>query len=270
MATPRAELPLRGCRVLVCRPQPEADRLVAAFHAAGAEARALPLLERLPLPDTAATRTAIQNLDQFHHVIAVSPYAARQLLALIDTWWPQLPLGLHWYGVGQGTARVLQQAGLQPHWPSTGVDSEALLALPELARLSGQKVLLARGENGRELLRDTLQQRGAQVTPLALYRRQCPADAGQRLDTLLRDFDPHAVVLLSGETLNNFIALGENSDHTLYQRLLVVPVQRVADQAARAGFHNLCIPPELSDHQVIAAVAQHLAPTAPDTDIPAR
>ncbi len=260
MATPPSDRPLSGQRILICRPEPEASRLADGFRANGATVEVVPLLERLPLPESAQQRSLIQNIDQYHHVIAVSPYAARLLVELLDTWWPQPPAGLHWYGVGGGTAQALAQAGLKPHWPERGHDSEALLALPQLASPSGQKVLLVRGDQGRELIADTLRQRGAEVTALALYSRQCPDTARTLLPRALAHFDPHAVVVLSGETLNNFIALGENSDHTLRQRLLVLPVQRVADQAAAAGFRNLCLPDSLQDDHIVAAVARRLSP----------
>lgn len=262
MATPQSNSPLSGHRILVCRPEPEASRLTESLAAAGAAARALPLLERVALEETPQQRALIQNLDQFHHVIAVSPYAARRLLEAMDTWWPQPPVGIRWYGVGAGTARVLAAGGLKPSWPAHGVDSEALLAMPALNQVEGERVLLVRGEEGRELLRDTLRSRGADVSPLALYKRQCPAHAEQQLPTILGSFDPDTVVLLSGETLNNFIALGQNSDHTLYQRLLVVPTARVAAQARELGFRNICIPRDLTDQGIIAAVADYFAVTA--------
>ncbi|SDW94681.1 uroporphyrinogen-III synthase [Marinobacter mobilis] len=262
MATPQSNLPLSGHRILVCRPEPEASRLTESLVAAGAAARALPLLERVALEETPQQRTLVQNLDQFHHVIAVSPYAARRLLEVIDTWWPQPPVGIRWYGVGAGTARALETGGLSPSWPAHGVDSEALLAMPALNQVDGERVLLVRGEEGRELLQDTLRQRGADVSTLELYRRQCPARAEQQLPSVLSSFDPEAVVLLSGETLNNFIALGQNSDHTLYQRLLVVPVARVANQARELGFRHTCIPRNLTDQGIITAVAEYFAVTA--------
>ncbi|SFM01257.1 uroporphyrinogen-III synthase [Marinobacter zhejiangensis] len=258
-ATQNKHGPLSGRRILVCRPEPEASRLTASLEAAGAEARALPLLERAALPDSPEQRTLIQSLDQFHHIIAVSPYAARLLLELLDTWWPQPPMGIHWYGVGAGTASVLSEAGLATSWPEGGVDSEALLAMPSLNQVDGERVLLVRGETGRELIHDTLRQRGADVSILPLYRRQCPPQAKQQLPRLLASFEPDAVVVLSGETLNNFIALGQNSDHTLNQRLMVVPALRIAEQAANQGFRNTCVPDTLTDQGIIAAVAEYFA-----------
>lgn len=259
MATPRPEPDLAGRRVLVCRPEPEASRLAHRFQSAGAEVRVLPLIDRQPLPETPEGRTLILHLDEFSHVIAVSPFAARLLLEAVDTWWPQLPVGIRWYGVGAGTAAVLAAHGLSPRRPAEGWTSEALLALPSLRQLDNEKVLLARGENGRELIRETLEARGARVTTLPLYRRLVPAHAPEVIRDSFETFAPEAIVALSGETVNNLIALCANSGHNLYDRLLIVPADRVAEQARAAGFKNPCIPGSLADNDIVAAVAAQLA-----------
>ncbi len=259
MATHPNNPSLTGRRILVCRPEPQASRLAQCFRDAGADALALPMIEREPLPETPSQRNLIQHLDQFHHVVAVSPYAAELLLALIDTWWPQLPEGLNWYGVGAGTAKVLADAGLPAQWPLEGVSSEDLLQLSALNHLHGERVLIARGESGRELLRETLIARGAEVTALPLYRRQPPEYSAEQLNQSLGSFSPDAIIALSAETLNNFIALNDNSDHNLKQRLLVLPVQRVAELATSTGFTNVCVPDSLTDSDVVAAVVQRLA-----------
>ncbi|MBC7184043.1 MAG: uroporphyrinogen-III synthase [Marinobacter sp.] len=259
MAIHQPEPDLNGRRVLICRPEPEASRLASRFRSAGAAVRILPLIDREPLPETPERRTLILSLDEFSHVIAVSPFAARLLLDEIDAWWPQIPMGIRWYGVGAGTAAVLAEHGLSPRRPPEGWTSEALLALPSLQKLQGERVLLARGENGRELIRETLEARGARVTPLPLYRRFRPDYPPELIQATLESFAPEAIVALSGETLNNLIALSANSGHNLYDRLLIVPADRVAEQARAAGFRNPCIPGSLADNDIVAAVATQLA-----------
>lgn len=259
MATHQPEPDLNGRRILICRPEPEASRLASRFRAAGADVHILPLIDREPLPETPERRTLILSLDEFSHVIAVSPFAARLLLEEVDTWWPQVPMGIRWYGVGAGTAAVLAEHGLSPRRPPKGWTSEALLALPSLQNLQHERVLLARGETGRELIRETLEARGARVTLLPLYRRFRPDHAPERIRATLDTFAPEAIVALSGETLNNLIALCANSGHNLYDRLLIVPADRVAEQARAAGFRNPCIPGSLADNDIVATVAAQLA-----------
>jgi len=261
MATLRPEsalLPLAGRRILICRPQPEADRLALAFRAAGAQTECLPLIDRAPLALSAEHQTHIQNLDLFQHIVAVSPYAARQLLEQVDAWWPQLPEGTHWYGVGAGTAAELSRYGITACKPAQGWTSEALLALPSLQNLENQRVLLVRGSEGRDLLRNTLRQRGARITVLPLYQRFCPQYSAAQLAQTLDDFNPDAVITLSGETLKNLVALCAKNDHNLYRKLLIVPVERVAEQAQAAGFMNPHVPAGLTDNNIVASVTAQL------------
>ncbi|AKO51447.1 uroporphyrinogen III synthase [Marinobacter psychrophilus] len=261
MATRRPEsalLPLAGRRILICRPQPEADRLAIAFQAAGAQAECLPLIDRAPLALSAEHQAHIQNLDLFQHIVAVSPYAARQLLEQVDAWWPQLPVGINWYGVGAGTAAELSRCGITARRPAQGWTSEALLALPPLQNLKNQRVLLARGGEGRDLLRNTLRQRGAQITVLPLYQRFCPQYSAAQLAHALDGFNPDAVITLSGGTLRNLVALCAKNDHNLYRKLLIVPVERVAEQAQAAGFIHPHVPAGLTDNNIVASVTERL------------
>jgi uroporphyrinogen-III synthase len=259
MVTPLSEQPdLKNRRVLICRPDPEASRLAACFQAAGAQVRVFPLVGRRPVPETPQRRTLILNLDQFAHIVTVSPYAARLLLAELDTWWPQIPTGIRWYAVGSGTAAVLAEYGLAVRKPATGWTSEDLLALPSLARIDNDKVLLARADTGRELIYKTLEARGARVTALSLYERFIPDYTASDIRNAFGEFAPEAVVALSGGTVNNLVALCANNSHNLLDSLLIVPAERVADIARAAGFKHPCIPGSLADNDIVATVAMQL------------
>ena len=275
MATPQPDRQeptpeLRGRRVLVCRPEPEASRLASALTAAGADVRLLPLMVREPLPETPEQRSLLQELDNFSHIIAVSPYAARRLLEEIDQWWPQIPMRIQWYGVGAGTAAELAGHGLRVRRPVNGWTSEALLAMPSLQHLQHERILLARGEQGRELIRQTLEQRGARVTILPLYRRYRPYYPAEQIREVFDQFRPEVIVALSGETLNNLVEIIPDDRPELYQSLLVVPAQRVAEQARAAGFQRPFVPDGLADGQLITSLARHLAPPASDNGKPSK
>ncbi len=269
-AEPKRIAGLSGRRILICRPEPEASRLAQVFRDAGAEVQLLPLMAREALPETPEQRTILQDLDNFTHVIAVSPYAARRLLEEADQWWPQLPIGIQWYGVGAGTAAELSSHGLRPRKPAGGWTSEALLALPSLQDLAYDKVLLARGEHGRELIRHTLEDRGARVSVLPLYRRFCPYYPAEQINCIFRGFRPEVIVALSGETLNNLIATDPDNLDALHQALLVVPAERVADQARNAGFEYPFVPEGLADQDLVISVASRLTPQAGNTGKPSK
>lgn len=257
-----ARAPLEGCRVLVCRPEPKASELCYSLGRAGADARALPMIQIEPVAETGELRAVVQDFDQFQHVIVVSPIAADYLLEHLDHWWPQRPVGQKWYAVGSGTAKALAQAGIDSLAPARGHDSESLLQLDPLADLSNGKVIIAGGEGGRTLLAETLTQRGARVTKLALYRRLCPAYTPAQMAEALITFDPQVLITLSGETLNNLISLGQNVDSALYKRGLILPTARVAEQAKAAGFSRVFVAPDLGPaglEQTLACAVVDLA-----------
>ncbi|WP_275576186.1 uroporphyrinogen-III synthase [Aquitalea magnusonii] len=67
--------------------------------------------------------------------------------------------------------RLARLSGQDILFPTAGSDSEALLALPQLADVAGQHWLIVRGQGGRALLADTLCARGAQVSLAEVYQR---------------------------------------------------------------------------------------------------
>lgn len=226
---------LQGLRVLTTRPEPQAERLLQPLRAAGVQVQNLPLLEIEPQPLDAAARHLLLNLDQYHKVVVVSPTAARLLIEAVEDYWPQWPLGVDYFTVGKGSADSLQTAGQEARYPQQGDTSEDLLQLSELQQLAQQKVLLVKGEGGRNLLQQTLQQRGAQVDLLLLYRRVCPVlNATQQ--ALLQSGGHQVVVLTSGDALQHYHQLLPK-DHA--HPLLLVPSQRLVATARQLGFKQV-------------------------------
>jgi len=262
MATPPSDpslLPLSRRRILVCRPQPEANRLVRAFEAQGADARAFPTLIRQDLKLEPAELAKIQNIDLYGHIAVVSAHAARRLLALMDQWWPQWPVGIHWYAIGNATAAVLRDAGLAVETPATGWTSEDLLNHPQLAHLTQSRVLVVKGLGGRPTLGDVLAARGAEVDTLSLYERLEPRYSAEDIRRNLGEFEPEAIVALSGETLNNLLRLGTDCSHRLQKAVIVVPAERVAGAARALGFSGICLPASLADKDVVGSLANYFA-----------
>ena len=121
-------------RVLVTRPAGDAsDTLCAAIKAAGYEVYSQPLLELTALPQVnAAQRQLLLNLDLYQHVIFISANAVRFGMALVNDYWPQLPVGTSWYAIGAATAAVLAHHGIAAITPGNVMSSEGLLAVPAL------------------------------------------------------------------------------------------------------------------------------------------
>ncbi len=223
-------LPLAGRAVLVTRPAHQAPSLVRAIRAAGGEAVEFPALaiEATPVADLDAQRAALDAADC---VIFISPNAARFGMAAFG----RLPAHARVFAVGPGTARALAEAGVASVVPD-GQDSEALLALPQLADVAGQRIVIVRGVGGRPVLGDTLAARGARVGYVECYRRVRPQADPAPLLARWRAGGIDAVTVASAETLANLAAmLGEAGAPLLAATPLFAPHEKIAASARRSG-----------------------------------
>ncbi|MEQ8515423.1 MAG: uroporphyrinogen-III synthase [Chromatocurvus sp.] len=246
--------------VLVTRPEGQGGRLCAGLAAAGYRAVHQPLLAVSPIdsPD-AGQRGIIQALDDYAHCLFVSANAARFGLECLLREWPEWPRAVQCYAVGDSTADVLRAAGLSVLTPGVNMTSEGLLSLPSLQAVSGQGVLIVKGEGGRTALREALTARGARVDELRCYRRSAPDVTPEALQGLLRRERIGGILVSSGEVLDNLMALlqsGENTKLTLTGLTLVVPSLRVAEQARVAGWSDVVVAANASDAAMLAALEQ--------------
>lgn len=150
-------LPLFGQRVLVTRPAAEAERAAADLEALGAEALVAPTVEILPLIETGPLDAAIARLDAFDWLVFTSGNGVRLFLDRLDGLGRDLrALGhLKLAAIGPATAEALARARLRADLVPPAFRSEDLAAA--LApRVQGQRVLLARADRGRTVLRDVL------------------------------------------------------------------------------------------------------------------
>lgn len=232
-------------RILVTRPLEQNATLVEALRQRGDQPLVFPLLaievftEDLHPQPCATIRAVVQRLDEFSHLVFISTNAAAAGYAWIDRYWPQLPAG-HWYAIGEATAAALSRHGVKVETAGQAMNSESLLQHPCLQQLHGQKVLVFRGEGGREQLRDVLQQRGARVEYCEVYRRRTVVHGpGELASLLLQGID--AVTVTSGETLQLLLdqATNDGIKADMQKIPLVVPGERVARLACEAGFSRV-------------------------------
>jgi uroporphyrinogen-III synthase len=240
MSGSSASSPLAGRGIVVTRPLEQAHALEQMIVAAGGRPILFPLLEILDPADPRPLHALIDRLDEFDLAIFISPTAVDRALALIRarrTW----PARLAVAAVGAGSARALHRLGVSTVIaPAARFDSEGLLELPELRALSGKRVVIFRGLGGRELLRDALGARGAQVELAECYRRERPAADAQALLTAWAANALDAIALTSSEGLANLIAmLSQAGRERLNATPLFVPHPRIGESAREHGLEQV-------------------------------
>lgn len=223
---------LTGRGIVITRPAGEAQRLADLVRVAGGRPILFPAIDILDVTDPAALNGIIARLDGFDIAIFVSPNSVRRAMQLIATH-RVLPQRLQCAAIGGGSLRALESFGVRGTVaPHDRHDSEALLALPLLRDVAGKRVVIFRGEGGRELLADALATRGALVEYAECYRRARPREAPA---TLLADWargDVAACVFTSSEGLRNvFEVIGKAGQALLRTTPVFVPHPRIAGTA---------------------------------------
>lgn len=222
--------PLAGCRVLVTRPASQADELVQAIEDAGGEAIRFPVIAVTGRDSNEISREfAAMPVPDI--VIFVSRNAVGYGLDAVRG------CGARMAAIGPSTSAALEAAGIEVDIRhGDGFNSEQLLTHPDLQDLEGRRILIVRGERGRELLGATLGRRGAQIHYLAAYRRTLyrPSDAQvAALDAAWRRGQIDCVSVMSVETLQNLLAvLPPTALAALRKTPLVAPGKRVIQTAS--------------------------------------
>lgn len=232
--------PLAEKRILVTRPLEQAGRLIDLIRAAGGEAVVFPAIQILDPVDPAKLNQQIDRLHTFDWAIFISPTAVQRGMGQVLAR-RQWPAGLAIAAVGSGSARALEALGFQHVVaPASQSDSEALLAVPVLHQVSGKRIVIFRGEGGRELLAERLRLRGAEVVYAECYRRAKPTTSfAPVIDAHLRT-PLSAITITSAEALNNLLDIaGVDIQPVLTGIPFFVPHPRIAEHARQRGIQTV-------------------------------
>jgi uroporphyrinogen III methyltransferase/synthase len=280
----------RRATVVVTRPSGQSTALFALLNAAGFEPIEFPLISIGSVFDAEPLRAALGELYAppelgYALVVFVSPNAVDYAFSALSSSWPShVALGV----VGPGSVAALLRQGvtapahtvISPSADATitetptdpRYDSEALYAAIVThfghEGLKDKRVLIVRGDGGREWLADTLSAAGAKVEKVAAYRRIVPEPSmrdWERIHALLAG-EPHAWLLTSSEGVRNLEELAReyltvDETLTLKQAPLVTPHPRIAEAARQAGFDRITVS-GAGDERIVQAFSA-LFPLAP-------
>lgn len=291
---------------VLTRPAGQSADLAARLAGDGVATLEFPLIEIAPVEDDAPLRTALDALENYALVVFVSPNAIDRALERMDRAWPSsVPVGavgpgsvaaLARHGIAAPAYEVVSPPGADGHKsdnPMQGAhgsaganeeggarfDSEALwaalVAKFGASGFEGRRVLIVRGDGGREWLAERLREAGAQVEAVAGYRRAVPqpsAEAWSRIRTLLAGA-PHAWLLTSSEGVRNLSELArahltEAERLALMHAPCVVPHPRIAETARGLGFDRITSSGP-GDERIAAALRSLSASSRASFDQPA-
>ncbi len=247
--------PLFARRVLVLRSVEQRGGLLLELARAGAEARAVPLLEFHASERQAELRVALSRAAEYDWLVFSSANAVRfSTQALPETWADGPPRVAC---IGAASAAAARAAGLRVDVvPPSRFTPEGLVAA--MGPLAGQRVLLPQSAEARDTLQALLEAAGAQVAAVEAYRNLLPEGAREALGAEL-EAGVDAALLTSPSTVERLAALlGARGLRELAKSVTLACVgPTTADALREAGIDRVLIADEQSDRGLVEALATH-------------
>ncbi|MGD2112755.1 MAG: uroporphyrinogen-III synthase [Gammaproteobacteria bacterium] len=248
-------MPIRP-RILVTRPAAQARGLCERIQALGGEAVELPAIEIRAPEDSAPLEALADRLEAFDLAVFISVNAVQHGLDYLlarRSW----PASVQIAAVGLASNAALERYGLRASLvPVHEYSSEGLLALDALADMRGRRVVILRGNGGRDILFEGLSRRGARVEYVEVYRRARPDVDPETVLELLQPGNLTAITATSNETLQNLFDMAGATGQPLLRNIpLVVASPRQAAFAGQLGFkQGAVIAGHASDDAMAAAI----------------
>lgn len=251
---PKDSKELQDLTIVVTRPQNQSERLCELIRGCGGTVLSYPVIQ-IAQPENKEFLKIIDQLQEYDFAIFVSANAVHQGFQYIKT----LPSHVKIAAVGEASARALQSHGIQADiFPTKIYNSEALLQLSAMQTVKGKRIVIFRGVGGRELLADTLRQRGADVAYVECYRRIMPQTSPEALLQLWQNSALDILVVTSNDGLTNlYDMVGEAGRAALLDTPLLLVSQRTKSLAHDLGFKaSLVVADKASDQAILNALIQ--------------
>ena len=201
--------PLQGRTIVITRAAAQAQKFVELLEAEGARVLAAPTIVIEPPPSWEPLDAALDTIDTFAWVIFTSVNGVamvdRRLTARRHAW---AAIGRRRVAaIGPATAEALAEHGVRADVVPGEYRAEGLIARLRREVHQGDKILLPRAAQTRDVLVVELRKVGAEVVEVPVYvTRKAERDAGRLRDALTAR-SVHAVTFTSSSTARNFSEL---------------------------------------------------------------
>jgi len=227
---------LESLHILVTRPVGLADALCNEIKKHGGKITLFPVLEIAATDNIENLQTAIDTVNSYDIAIFISPTAVKRtaLHIKLSAIKPTV------VAIGEATSSALLEEGVDTAIRPEGQNSESLLEQPSLqpAAINNKRIIIFKGEGGRDLLFDTLTARGASVFNASMYKRKKPEHYVPLSTSALQNID--VILVSSGEGLHNLFDMTPDKS-TLMASTIIVPGNRCAGIAKALGFRSVIV-----------------------------
>ena len=255
--------PLFGKRVLVTRSRHQAAATCRLLEELGAETVALPTIEIREPEDLGPLHRAVGALGDYDYLVLTSANTVDAVARALEHEGldSRSLAGVTVCAIGPGTAKALAGLGVKADLVPRDHRAEGILDLLGEEAVRGKRVLLPRAAVAREILPDTLRQRGAQVDFVVAYVTGLPNEDRTRHGLeRLRAGELDVLTFTSASTVENFAALAGPELSRLCEGMLVVAIGPVTrDACEKVGLAVDVMPARYTLPAMTDALVAHLA-----------
>lgn len=244
---------LRGKRILITRPQPQAEQTARLIEARGAIPLYLPCLQVNCLPlDHQQIKAQVKEATD---ILFTSANGVHCLAETLGAEMAAIFAGKRIAAVGEKTADALACHDITADLLPASYSQEGLIELYQSEGMP-KSLLFFRAKEGRELLNSALESAGCSVTMVPIYETICPQGEASEIITGIQDGSVDAVLLGSPKTALNY--LQRIGDRSIANKPVIVAISRqVADTATAAGLEVQAVAKHASFEAMLDALASY-------------
>ena len=202
-------LPLFGKRIVVTRARNQAGALGAKLRALGAGVIEMPTIEIMPAADFGALDRAVRDLDSYDWLIFTSANGVQYFIERLDQSGRDLRSIRARIGViGEATRKAIESLHLKADLMGEEFVAESLVESFRSIVLHGNRILLPRAAVSRDILPESLRERGACVDVVEAYQTVVPEGAARQAAEVFGN--PRKVdwiTFTSSSTVQNFVRI---------------------------------------------------------------
>lgn len=235
---------LKQKKIIVTRPQPQAQKLSDLIRANNGIPFCIPLIEIKPV------EIKTKQIPSPDWLIFISQNAVKYGIKLCLQY-PQAKI----ISIGNKTTQGLKAQGIKTNIQAPPpYTSETLLSLPSLQYIENNKILIIKGGKGRNVLFNTLLERKAEVQTIDVYQRLLLSPP---LDFIPFEHIPFFASIITSEQiliqLNKLLM--QSHLFKIKQQPLIVISLRLKEKAKKLGFKTIFIAKSANNEHLIQILA---------------
>lgn len=234
--------PLFGTRILVTRARSQASELSQLLLAYGGEPVECPTIEFVPPASWEDVDEAIAGLDTYQWLVLTSVNGVQHFMRRL--WYKGRDArslqGVRVCCIGPRTAQELEKFGVKADLIPSQYQAEGVLDEMKKAGVAGQRVLIARAAQAREILPEELRRVGAEVQVVPVYQTVVPHSAIDDIKARFLSQGIEMVTFASSSTVRNFVELfgGAGEVKKILQHTIVGCIGPITAETVREqGLH---------------------------------